>query len=342
LAGTEAYISSESATEWQKKYEDLANKVRDIPLLQVAYELGLEADPRDKHKWENTDHIINITGSKFYDWKELFGGGGAIDLVMRVNDCNFKQALAWLNDRLGESVTLTAATYHTREIIKSETLKQFVKPVENSSHWDKVRSYLTRERRLPSAAVDALHQQGLIYADDKQNLVSIRRDLEEKTITGASLRGTAGTDNLFKGLARGSKRSDGWFYFERGGQFVDPIQRAVLVESPIDAMSFAVLDRTESRKTLYLSTDGAGQIPLEFLRTLPDKSVIIAYDNAQGSNLMAQRVMEQLPNSVRRLPQAKDWNSDLKNAFNLEVTRRQSQQSQQQSPARNQGHGIGR
>lgn len=33
LAGTEAYISSESATECQKKYEDLANKVRDIPLF---------------------------------------------------------------------------------------------------------------------------------------------------------------------------------------------------------------------------------------------------------------------------------------------------------------------
>ncbi len=334
-----ADAESQKAQFWKNKYQDLANQVRDIPLEQVAYELGLEPDPKDKHKWENSDHIINITGSKFYDWKELKGGGGAIDLVMRVNDCNFKQAVAWLNDRLGESATLTAATYHTKEIIRSETLKQFVKPVENLSHWDKVRGYLTRERRLPSAAVDALHQQGLIYADDKQNLVSIRRDLSGHTITGASLRGTVGTDNLFKGLARGSKRSEGWFYFERGGQFVDPIQRAVLVESPIDAISFAVLDRTESRKTLYLSTDGAGQIPLEFLRGLPDKSVIVAYDNNQGSNLMAQRVMEQLPNSVRRLPRAKDWNSELKNAFNLEVTRRQSQQ---QSPSPNQGHGIGR
>jgi len=184
------------------------------------------------------------------------------------------------------------------------------------------------------SSLDALHQQGLIYADDKQNLVSIRRDLSGQTITGASLRGTVGTDNLFKGLARGSKRSDGWFYFERGGQSGNPIQRAVLVESPIDAISFAVLDRTESRKTLYLSTDGAGQIPLEFLRTLPAQSVIIAYDNDQDGNLMAQRVMEQLPNSLRKRPLAKDWNSDLKNAFNLEVTRRQSQQSPEQERGR--------
>ncbi len=47
-------------------------------------------------------------------------------------------------------------------------------------------------------------------------------------------------DNTFKGLALGSKRSAGWFHFQIVGQSNDPIQRAVLVESPIDAMSFAV------------------------------------------------------------------------------------------------------
>jgi hypothetical protein len=59
---------------------------------------------------------------------------------MHMNQCNFNQAVTWINDRLGESATLTATTYHTKEIIRSETLKQFVKPVENSSHWDKVRA----------------------------------------------------------------------------------------------------------------------------------------------------------------------------------------------------------
>ncbi len=334
---TSVHTQIREASNWKTKYQDIANKVRDLPLEQVAYELGLDPDPQDKHKWENPDHIINITGSKFYDWKELKGGGGAIDLVMRVNDCNFKQAVAWLNERLGESATLTATTYHTKEIIRSETLKQFVKPVENSSHWERVRGYLTRERRLPSAVVDALHQQGLIYADDNQNLVSIRRDLSGHTITGASLRGTAGTDNRFKGLARGSKRSEGWFYFERGGQSGDPIQRAVLVESPIDAMSFAVLDRTESLKTLYLSTDGAGRVPVEFLRTLPAPSVIVAYDNDHDGNLMAQRVMEQLPNSVRRLSRATDWNEELKNNFNLNL---EQQQQRQQSPERKHSRGF--
>ncbi|MES1026597.1 MobV family relaxase [Gloeocapsa sp. BRSZ] len=329
-----AQAAEQNAQSWKNKYQELADKVRDIPLEQVAYELGLEPEPKDKHKWQHEKYMINITGSKFYDWQHLKGGGGAIDLVMHVNQCDFKQAVAWLNDRLGEGATLQAATYKTRVIIQTEQLRPFVPPTLDEDKWLSVKTYLTRERRLPSSLVDNLHDAGLIYADSKQNVVFIRRTLDESTITGATLRGTAGTDNIFKGLALGSKRNAGWFHFKRGGQSSDPIQRAVLVESPIDAMSFAVLDRTDSRKTIYLSTDGAGQLPLDFLQTLPNKSVIVAYDNDQAGNLMALRVMEQLPNAVRKTPKAKDWNEELKNMFNLEP------QQQQQKYERNQGKGF--
>jgi len=335
-ASVEAYTYSEQALEWQKKYQDLANKVRDIPLEQVVYELGLDPDPKDKHKWIHENHIINITGSKFYDWQHLKGGGGAIDLVMHVNGCDFKQAVAWLNDRLGEGATIDAVTYKIREIIQTEQLHPFVSPEPAESQWQIVKTYLTRERRLPSSLIDNLHGSGLVYADNKQNAVFIRRALDEQTITGATLRGTAGVENTFKGLALGSKRNTGWFHFQRGGQSSDSIQRAVLVESPIDAMSFAVLDRTESSKTIYLSTDGAGQVPVEFLRMLPAKSVIVAYDNDQPGNFMAQRVMEQLPNSVRKQPKAKDWNEELKNTFSLELMPRQNEPLQQQKPERKQ------
>ena len=338
---TEVHTFRQSAQHWKTKYTELANQVRDLPLEQVAHELGLDPDPKDRHKWRQENHIINITGSKFYDWQNLKGGGGAIDLVMHVNGCDFKQAVAWLNDRLGEGATLTAATYKTREIIQTEPVPQFTPPVKQESQWQSVKKYLTRERRLPSSLVDSLHASGLVYADDKQNAVFIRRSLESE-ITGASLRGTAGTDNTFKGLAIGSKRNAGWFYFQRGGLSSDPISRAVLVESPIDAMSIAVLERTESRKTIYLSTDGAGQVPVEFLRQLPAQSVVVAYDNDQPGELMAQKAMEPLPNSVRKQPKAKDWNEELKNLFDLELMRRQSENKRQSRPERKRNQGLSR
>lgn len=67
-------------------------------------------------------------------------------------------------------------------------------------------------------------------------------------------------------------------------------------------------------------------MPLKFLRMLPAISVIVAYDNDQPGNLMAQRLMEQLPNSVRRVPKAIDWNQELQNMFNLELKQRSQRQ----------------
>ena len=313
---------------WKAKYTDLANRVRDLPLKDVAYELGLESDAKDRHKWLGEHHTINITGSKFYDWKEMKGGGGAIDLVMHVNQCDYKQSVAWLNDRFGESAATEAVTYKTREIIKTEPVPEFVPPVPEPDKWQRVKQYLTRTRKLPSALVDRLHLKGLIYADQNQNAVFIRRSLDESKIRGASLRGTVGEDNLFKGLAKGSKRQEGWFYFTKGEQSSDPVRRVVLVESPIDAMSLSVLERTDSLKTLYLSTDGAGGIPTEYLKDVG--SVVIAFDRDPAGREMTERIKSQLPNAVVKTPSSVDWNRDLVNSFDWASKNHQREIKQRQ------------
>jgi 5S rRNA maturation endonuclease (ribonuclease M5) len=87
----------------------------------------------------------------------------------------------------------------------------------------------------------------------------------------------------------------------------------VLVESPIDAMSLAVLERTDSVKTLYLSTDGAGGIPIEYLKEVKD--VVIAFDRDRSGQSIAERIKTQLPNAVSKTPKAIDWNQDLVNTF---------------------------
>jgi hypothetical protein len=99
---------------------------------------------------------------------------------------------------LGKVATLTAATYKTKEIIQTEQLRPFVTPTVDESKWQIVKTYLTRERRLPSSLVDSLHNSGLVYADSKQNAVFIRRSLDQETITGTLLRGTDGDNNTFK------------------------------------------------------------------------------------------------------------------------------------------------
>jgi len=140
-----------------------------------------------------------------------------------------------------------------------------------------VSEYLTQTRDLPGKLIDQLHQEGILYADERQNAVFIRHSFEGE-VMGASLRGTAGKNNTFKGLAPGIRRSQGWFYIVAGGHDPDPIQRVVLTESAVDALSYQTLHPPD-KKTLYLSTDGAGFVPVEQLQRIPQ--ITIALDRDQ-------------------------------------------------------------
>jgi len=73
---------------------------------------------------------------------------------MHVNQCDFKQAV-WLNDRCGEGAT-EAVAYQTRVIIQTEQLRPFISPFR-TKHAAQVKTYLTRERRLPSSLVDSMN-----------------------------------------------------------------------------------------------------------------------------------------------------------------------------------------
>ena len=112
----------------------------------------------------------------------------------------------------------------------------------------------------------------------------------------------------------------------------------MLVESPIDAISFAVLDRNDSRRTIYISTDGVGQVPLGFLQQL--KNVVVAYDNDQAGNLMAQKMLSQLSSSVRKLPKANDWNEELVNRFNWSKSSRSKEIKQQPQHEQKRDRGL--
>jgi Toprim-like/Protein of unknown function (DUF3991) len=184
-----------------------------------------------------------------------------------------------------------------------------------------VREYLTVTRKLSDKLIDSLHERGLIYADDLQNTVFLRHATTNQSgswqrieANGASLRGTWGENNSFHGLAPGSSREDGWFWVGLGK---GAIQRVLLTESPIDALSLVMLDKPSRPKdgvTIYLSTDGAGAIPAEALRQVMAQGgkVAIAFDADRAGELMAWRVAQELPGARRVVPAyGKDWNERL-------------------------------
>ena len=297
----ETHRQQSEAQKWKQKYQAQLGQLREILLTDVASELGFDPDPKDKKKWKSEGHSISITGSKFYDFGEMKGGGGAVDLVMHLERCSFGEAVRWLNNRFSSGDAAQIVSRQVEQTLEEKPRVPFTPPEPVEQNWQQVREYLTSDRKLPKKMIDALHDDGLIYADKFQNAVFLRESIEGE-VTGANLRGTVGENNAFKGLAPGTRRTQGWFM--AGSIEAD---RAVIVESPIDALSYAVLHPSEN--TIYLSTDGAGSIPVDYLRQIPE--VILGFDRDEAGEAMAERIKESIPQAERHVPENKDWNEDL-------------------------------
>lgn len=317
----------------------------DLPLEDVAWELGLH---HSGSAWKGYNHIINIDGQKFTDLTKalgtlgkvqhlekelsfnktlsspapeapeaLFKGHGVIDLVIRVNGCNLRQAYAWLFDRFGEAGVERAAIASARalasEIIQLEPRPNFQPPVEDKTNWQGVWSYLTQKRSIPPKFVELLHQRRLVYADADANAVFVMRNLDGLP-QGAFLRGTCGENNTFKGYEFGTQRQQSWFYFYLGGQPTVPIERLVLLKSPIDVISFAMLEYQvkgglPSTRTMYMAVDSPKSLPVERLQHIP--IVQVAFDGDDIGNANARVVKNLLPQAKRNKAKAQDWNEEL-------------------------------
>jgi hypothetical protein len=305
----------------------MVNRLRDVPLIDVAEQLGLVRDRQDKKKWRADGFSISITDQRFYDHHALKGGHGAIDLVMHVNQSDFKAAVQWLGGDTTPASRLTSTSKQSVQRVESPAPEPEKPPscnIRDHSKWSEVERYLTEKRGLPGDFVEVMHHLGLVDADWRRNVMFFRHQLgdgfQRGDAIGASLRGTTGD---FKGLTTGTHRDEGYCWFQRGD---GEVTRAILTESPVDMLSIAWLERifqvpetvAECKRqptTVYLSVDGAGQSPTDQLQRILQRGgqVVVAFDNDRAGEYMAWKIAEKVPGVTRVRPQqGKDWNDVLR------------------------------
>lgn len=269
-----------------------ADRLRTLPLPVVLVALDATPDPRDPAKWRTARGVLSVTGAKFINWNQGDGGGGAIDLVMHLQQFGFGQALQWLEERFGTPSLGQPASEVAAPVWRL--------PPPDVQHWPCVERYLIQDRQLPGSLLAPLVRSGRLYADARANVVFLLGDTPA-TAVGAELRGT--TLQSWRGMAPGSRKDRGFFSVS-----VPSPQAIVLCESAIDALSCHVLYPTHR----CVSTSGARPDPawLEPLLSL-GLPVFCGFDADPTGDLMAQRLIELHP-SVRRLrPPVKDWNDCL-------------------------------
>lgn len=268
-----------------------ADKLRSIPLSEVLRVCDAQPDPCHRCKWHTRQGVLSVTGAKFMNWNLGQGGGGAIDLVMHLQELGFGQALHWLEEHFGTATILQST---------SPPSKPLALPPPCPHRLDQVWRYLIQERRLPPALLESLLRSGDLYADGRANAVFLLRAKNGQAV-GAELRGT--TSYPWRGMAPGSCKDQGYFAIPNTS-----LEATLLCESAIDAISAHVL-HPEYR---CVSTAGARPNPAWIPELLSQSSrLYCGFDLDVTGESMARTMIERHPPIQRLRPPCKDWNASL-------------------------------
>jgi hypothetical protein len=150
-------------------FDEIKNKVnlaRDVDLEEVLTHIGCIKDRFDNNKWHTSKGSISITGQKFMNWTKGIGGGGAIDLFIHLNDCNFKTAVSWLLNNFSYSPSYIQST---RCEEKTSSIGTFRLPKRDDNKLPQIINYLKYARCIPIKFIYFLINSGKLYADNRGN-----------------------------------------------------------------------------------------------------------------------------------------------------------------------------
>ena len=284
-----------------------SNRIRDLPLEEVAGKLGGSRNQHDKQRWDFSACSVWIgkgfDSQRFFDHRAGRGGGGAIDLTMHVLGCDFKAALASF---LSLSEGAVFAPPPDRGTAQHDAVEPaFIAPTSCPQYLPRLSEYLSQTRCLPADIVAQMINRGLIYPDSRRNAVFLCHSPGGQ-VTGAELRGTGAAP--FKGMAPNSRRGIGFFTLDHASP-----SELVIVESALDALAYRVLFSTSA--ACIAST--AGILPecpvlLELAERQGIANIVVAYDNDEPGEIASERLIRSLSGNgraiQRRQPWLKDWN----------------------------------
>lgn len=319
---------------------EITDRLKAIPLEDVMPRLGLHLGyDKDRYEYVYSDSgkqfKIKVRGDLFSDrYDDRRGGRNAINLVMHVQGTKFAEARQFLLDNFGTDYLPQETQEKVLVREAAERVKQpFVMPEPNDNKLPAIYRYLTDQRAISEDIVTTMIERGFLFANNLSSPVFVNKD-ENEMVKGASWRATVGTR---RGDYTGSEKVDAWFYLGNP----KTASRFIIVESPIEAMSYYDLhrDSVNLQETAIIST-ATNSVPLSLVKLLErnagaDAELVIAYNNDPRGQDGALFLLEKIGrfamlkhkahfenNTIETtdfsgrvvldVPQTEDWNEDLK------------------------------
>jgi len=287
-------------------------QLRGIDLNSIMITAGYDKDVKESDKKRSVYHLedgkISVQGSKWYDFFNQKGGGGAIDLVMRIFHTEFRGAVAWLKRQYSTPDIQRVARQHIEKMIETTPKARLKMEERDDAKIDQVKKYL-KDRGIDEKLIDSEIATERIYSNRYGSAVFVCKDPLGIKITGYSVRGTKGK---FK-----QKVGGGNYYIGATPHAARKV--IVLTESAIDALSYFQM-RGYPPDTCVVSLDGHAVPGADLIKGISGKSVVIALDNANtekntaaeaAGKLAIEKIRAVLPAAIIKTPKNKDWNDDL-------------------------------
>lgn len=298
-----------------KQSDELENFKSQINLVEYAESIGYEVDAKESSKGSTvmrngSDKVIIATDSDghsiYFSVRDVSDNGSIIDFVQKREGKNLGQ----VRQALRPWVKGSPASY-----IPRASAQQRVKPVATNADrqrvfavWSKMppgdgeHLYLTVTRKLATSTQKDPRFIGMFRTDVRGNAVFPHYD--EAGLTGYELKNTS-----FTGFASGGEKAL-WHSAN-----IDHARTLVIIESAIDAMSYAEMKRDTG--SAFVSMGGQPSSKQWALLTERMKSmtqVVIATDNDPAGEALAVQIKAFAPPGavvLRDAPRGKDWNDDL-------------------------------
>lgn len=305
LKAENAKLKSKNKQLEKEKLMESNNTLEDLrsidcnDVLESLGHYGKNEGDTTRYKDENINLVVN-NQNKFFENRSSVSGGGAIDLLVKIFDFKFKDALAYLKNNFGSDNT-ARVLLSTKSVSKADVVKDYVEktvlamPPSKPKNIDRVINYLVETRKLDKSLVENLINQNLIYADKNNNCI-----FTNENSTFAFVRGTV-PDKRFVGT-RGNLDFIKYQFGKTNDLYV--------FESAIDALSFRTMN--PSKDGLYIVTNGSALI--KRVHELGDKfnNVYCCFDNDEQGKKFCATIKEQVVSKVSVVePHAKDFNEDL-------------------------------
>lgn len=271
---------------------------------------------------EHDSFIVDPIAQRFW-WNSRGAQGTVIDMVMALDNCDQKRAISILNKKAinpsRANFTPLPAPQHA-----SPPKKEFHLPEVARDKWPRIYAYLIKTRGIDKSVVKWLHNNKLIYPDNRGNLVYLGKGYDGG-VEYAAARGTHPDKRYCHVIGGNYDARCGFNHVQTNCKKLFVCEAAIDVFS---VMSLLVRNGKDFTQYAYLSLESCHEAPLLYhLERQPQiEKIYLAQDaDAAGmqSRVKCRALLEKAGwkgKAIDWIPrQGKDWNDTLKYELSQEV-----------------------